>query len=74
MLRITVELVPFGDDRYSKKIGSMLIANDGSGNGCVDNYAWTAEDDRGNSIEGKLEEHDRSMSVWNLIGKCLNQH
>ena len=74
MLRITVELVPFGQEKYAKNIGTMLVTNDGSGDGRFDSYVYVAKDDRGNQLEGTIEKHDRSMSVWNLIAKCLNKH
>lgn len=69
MLRITVELVPFGDEDRKRQIGEMVIANDGHG----DYAAWTAPD--GWSGEparyGVLLNYDRSQSVWELIRLML---
>ena len=66
MLRITVELVPYGRESLSRRIGTLLIANDGS-----DRYVFTGKDDRGNVVEGDVLDHDPSASVWSLVGKCV---
>jgi len=74
MLRITVELVPFGDESQARKLVEMLIANDGNGNGdgthCdyegwISSDTWTKDGPR----YGKVTEHDRRQSVWTLIAK-----
>jgi len=70
MLRVTVELVPFGDESKKRKIGEMVIANDGSGDISTASYqAWIGADDHSGdpAMFSKLERHDRSKSVWELI-------
>lgn len=71
MLRITVELVPFGIESASKKIGTMLIANQGTGTNESSDYVWSTYDDRSGEIEGQIQGHDHSQNVWVLIAKCL---
>jgi hypothetical protein len=65
MLRITVELVPLGDEDRKRKIGEMVIANDGAGG----YEAWTAPDKWSSEPAryGVLKGYDRSQSVWELI-------
>ena len=72
MLRITVELVPFGNEEGTRKIVEMLIANDGNGDGTHSDYegwissdSWTKDKPR----YGKVKGHDRRLSVWTLIAK-----
>ena len=70
MLRITVELVPFGDENRKRKIGEMVIANDGSGDIETASYqAWIAADDHSGepAMFATLAHHDRRHSVWELI-------
>lgn len=73
MIRVTVELVPFGRDEWAKRIGTLLIANDGTLRGeDVGNYVFIRDDDQVGRREGSVSGHDRSGSVWDLIGKCLH--
>lgn len=70
MLRVTVELVPYGDETKKKKIGEMVLANTGDGTGEKGDYeAWTAPDNwSGEPAKyGKLFGYDRSQSVWELV-------
>jgi hypothetical protein len=38
VLRVTIELVPHGDDSRAEKIGEAIIANDGTGTTNIGNY------------------------------------
>ena len=74
MLRLTIELVPFGDESRKKKIAEMVIANTGEGyedNHCYE--AWTAEDAWSGepAMVGRLEQYDRRSSVWELVRMML---
>ena len=66
MLRVTVELVPFGVEKDKKTIGEMVIANVGRG-GTGSNYIGHFIDDRGNEHHAFLENHDRSKQVLELV-------
>lgn len=72
MLRITVELVPFGNEDRKSKIAEMVIANTGRTEDCA-YMGWTAPDDwsREPARFGKLFEFDRRQSVWELIRLML---
>lgn len=74
MLRVTVELVPYGDESKKKQIGQMVIANDSSGDSSKASYqAWTAADawSKEPARFGKLSGYDRSQSVWELVRLVL---
>jgi hypothetical protein len=74
MIRVTVELVPFGDESRKRKIGEMIVANDLTGNidyGCYRAYIssdnWTKEPERFTKVNG----FDRTKSVWSLISRVI---
>jgi hypothetical protein len=76
MLRVTVELVPGGDERYVQTLAVMTIAN-------ISNLADISDYDvraleGANSVagaparqwRGTVRHHDRRQSVWNLVAKA----
>jgi hypothetical protein len=72
MIRITVELLPFGSEKYKKKIASMLIINDASGTPESGNYFVKYEDDSRN-IEGELKDVPRGKSfLHELLRKAFS--
>ena len=73
MIRVTVEIVPFGRDEWAKRVGTLLIANDGTEVGDVGNYVFVRKDDRMGYHEGTIMNHDRSGSVWDIIAKCTTE-
>jgi hypothetical protein len=38
MLRVTIELWPFGEERWKKHLGTAIVANDGTGTETKGNY------------------------------------
>jgi hypothetical protein len=72
MLRITVELVPFGKEEYKRTLGGLEITNDGTGTYAVGNYKYKILDDT-STIKGKLKGHNRMQSVFHLIKDILNK-
>lgn|SRR6185369_14247998 len=82
MIRITVELWPFGDYRNAKSLGVMDIWNDRSGDPKTGNYkyciwkAGTPKDvlhGRGNpKWHGEVKGFPRKrLLVWDLLFRCL---
>jgi hypothetical protein len=74
MLRVTIELVPFGDESATKKIGEMVLANDATGRHNIGNYeAWTAPDNWSGEPAryGVVKNYDRDQSVWELVRLML---
>lgn len=72
MLRITVELVPFGKEEFKKDIGEIIIINDGTGDYKLGNYKYTIGDETG-TIKGKFKGHNRLQSVFQLLKSVLNK-
>ena len=38
MLRITIDLIPFGSEAHKTNLATVDVVNDGSGNGIIGNY------------------------------------
>jgi hypothetical protein len=76
MLRVTVVLVPNGNERRSETIARMTIANI-SNLADVSDYEFSAHE-RANPVAGTparetagtVRHHDRRQSVWSLVGKA----
>ena len=72
MLRITVEIVPFGDETQSREIGKGYIVNDGTGINNKANYDCTfREYDSNEKFSVKLKKFDRAKGFWSLISEAL---
>lgn len=74
MIRVTVELLPRGSEYGKRTLGTMEIANDGTGDQFVGNYVgemhaeYTTPDGR----RGRVRSFNRkSQSVWSLVGAFL---
>ena len=74
MLRVTIELVPYGIEEEAQVIGRMLIANDGTGNMKYGNYAYAYNfTDRPDvPAKGIVTHFNRSFGAWALLKKILN--
>lgn len=77
MLRVTVELVPWGVESEKKTLGTMIIANDGTGTHQRGNYNVRRYGRRGITKkplrEARVENWPRlSRSVWELVRTCLD--
>ena len=74
MMRVTVELIPHGDESRKRTIGKMEIANDGSGDLSCGNYdgvlhaEYTDEDGRRGRVTGF---NRQKQSCWTLVGAFL---
>lgn len=74
MLRVKVELVPFGDESLARQIAEMVVANTGDNPYGGHSYeAWTAPDSHSGEPAkfGRLSSFDRSQSVWELLRLML---
>jgi hypothetical protein len=76
MLRVTIELVPFGDESRARKIATMLIANDGTGDHRTGNYGYAFQyDDRSNDVAtGVIKNFPRASGAWSLVKRILNNN
>ena len=77
MLRITVELLPYGDESRKRTLGTILAANDGTGDALTGHYnvAELAEPEetfrQAKNRWVRVENHPRGISVWYLVAKAL---
>lgn len=76
MIRVTVELVPFGDERMpTRALGIMAIANDGSGSPTEGNYHAMATVKGGRKWkEAVVEGFPRKQRLaWDLLYQVLRE-
>jgi hypothetical protein len=81
-LRITVDLIPQGDESRRRKIGELYIVNDGSGTREIGNYKFKLIGlTTGGGIErchtGAYKKFKRARGYWSLIREILesiNKH
>lgn len=71
MLRVTVELVPFGREADSRVIGRLTIANQ-TGGGPFADYHVLDELKSRPSLVVRLRRHDRARSFWALVQKACH--
>jgi len=72
MIRVTVELVPFGVEGLKRTIAEAEIGNVG-GDLTTGEYDCAFVDDRSDYVlVGNGVIHCRDDSVWSLIRSCLN--
>jgi len=76
MLRVTVELVPGGDETRARTIADMTIANISS-LADISDYEFTARENANavagtpaRETTGTVRRHDRRQTVWSLVGKA----
>lgn len=74
MIRITVQLIPLGDETKARTLGVMEIANDGSGSKELGHYTGVlhAEYTGPSGRKGRVTNFNRrKQSVWSLVGAFL---
>lgn len=74
MIRVTVELIPLGDESRRRTLATMEIANDGTGGEGTGHYKGTlhAEYTEPSGRTGRVECFRRQdQSVWSLVGAFL---
>lgn len=75
MIRVRVELVPFGDESNSKEIGQLVLANTGQRlfGECTYEAVLSSDDpvDQQPAIR-KSVSHFRKDGFWELLRKILN--
>ncbi|OQB10144.1 MAG: hypothetical protein BWY21_00520 [Parcubacteria group bacterium ADurb.Bin216] len=68
MIRVTVELVPFGEESQKKVIGTMKIINDATGSREMGNYKYSIQNEAGDTVEsGVYKGFPRALRIWRLI-------
>jgi hypothetical protein len=76
MIRVTVELIPYGDDHHPRRqvLGVATIANDGTGTLSRGNYNFVVRGKRGRFIaDGWVGDFARKqLLVWDLLHAVLD--
>jgi len=72
MLKVKVELHPFGDSESAKEISSFFIANDGTGDYRVGNYLFKKEET--DLWEPSIQNWPRHLPVEQLVKAVLEKH
>lgn len=86
MIRVKVELVPFGNEKMKKEIARLIIINNKTGDEEIGNYDFKSYkfqeifDTNNNKFitvmltdkEGKFVGFERRKNVWHLIKSVLN--
>lgn len=71
MIRVKVDLVPFGNEDEAREIAQMVIANDSTGDSVTGNYGFVYSN-KFEFEEGALFDFPRNAGIWELISRCLN--
>jgi hypothetical protein len=77
VIKVTVEIYPFGIAEEKRTIGELFIVNDCTGTTELGNYSFSInkiESDGGRHVSlGTVKKHKRYDGVWELIRKILNK-
>lgn len=73
MLKVTVEIYPFGNPDDAATLAEMFITNDGTGNRETGNYDVRAYGAEGLELlgVGRVTGHPRSLPVLDLVRKSI---
>lgn len=72
MIRITVEMIPHGDESKKRPLAMMEIANDGTGDDTTGNYCAVMVAEYTSGRKGSVTQFNRqTQSVWSLVGAFL---
>jgi len=72
MIRVRVEIVPFGEEDRSREIGQLIIANTGYGDSYNADYGFAYSDNFDDAHEGTVKNFSRDKGIWTLISECLS--
>jgi hypothetical protein len=72
MLKVRVEIFPFGDEFLKRILLEGKIWNDATGTPEVGNYKYTFTNSEKKIFNGKVKDHNRSEPVHHLLMNVLN--
>lgn len=77
MLRITVELVPYGREEHAQVIARGTIINDGTGSNKSGNYdcSFAGKEpftEKQFQLKSKVKNFSRVRNVWSLICEAIS--
>lgn len=70
MLKVTIEIVPFGIEAAKRKLGVLSISNDGKGNSLIGNYKLRYADEE-TIREDSYVGYDRAKGFLPLVIESL---
>lgn len=71
MIRVKVDLVPFGYEDKAYQIAEVVIANDGTGDSFFGNYIVARKSNNDTVQFAKVRDFQRSEGVLELIKLCI---
>lgn len=73
MLRVTVEIVPYGEEPRKRTLATLEIVNDGTGTIVSGNYVATIQSNQdARPRECRIIGYRRKeRPLWDLVGVCL---
>lgn len=74
MLRLTLEVVPFGDEKLKHEIGVLEIANIGGTREFGEYRTQLFEPQQEEGITRFLSRYRRSQGAWLLVSKALRKY
>ena len=72
MLKVTIELFPYGNAENKREISSFYIANDGTGDSITGNYLFRKKEE--DQWEQSVQEWPRHLPVEQLVQAVLEEH
>lgn len=72
MLKVTIELYPYGDGVNRRELSSFCVANDGTGTSEFGNYLFKKKGD--SQWEPSVQDWPRAQPVEKLIQAVLEKH
>lgn len=72
MLKITIELLPFGSETNKKTLGIMRIGNDLTGTKTMGNYKYSFQYNTRKNYSGEIKKFPRQrLNAWDLLFRVL---
>lgn len=72
MIKVTIELYPYGDSVTKRELTSFVIANDGTGDVDFGNYIFKRKNQT--AWEPSLQGWDRTQPVEKLVQAVIEKH
>jgi hypothetical protein len=73
MIRVTIEIIPFGVEAKRRKLGEINIINDSTGTPYIGNYRIRYWEEDLETIDKTVKNHKREDGYLKLLQKCINK-
>lgn len=71
MIRVKIDLIPFGDESKAKQIAEVVIANDGTGDNKTGNYIVVSKENSNEPVLGRIFKFPRKNGILALLKIAL---